>query len=152
VRSQRLWPDLAEGLHSALLAKPTLRCISLLRTNTIKGALARAYVGFHAGHSEKMRSLAVSGVMDAAIPRTCLNKKVISTLSTSWWMKQGMIVSYEELQTDVVGAMTRVARFLGLAVSLPEMQRVYGKDVGVFKKSKEGLAMPTLPQLHAHDA
>uniref|UniRef100_A0A7S3EV21 Sulfotransferase domain-containing protein n=2 Tax=Haptolina ericina TaxID=156174 RepID=A0A7S3EV21_9EUKA len=86
-----------------------------------------------------MRSLAVSGVMDAAIPRTCLNKKVISTLSTSWWMKQGMIVSYEELQTDVVGAMTRVARFLGLAVSLPEMQRVYGKDVGVFKKSKEDL-------------
>jgi hypothetical protein len=65
---------------------------------------------------------------------------------------QGMIVSYEELQTDVVGAMTRVARFLGLAVSLPEMQRVYGKDVGVFKKSKEGLAMPTFPQLHAHDA
>ena len=53
-------------------------------------------------------------------------------------MSQGIVVYYEELQADVTRAMERVAHFLGLSVSLPELQRTYSTDMGLFKKSKEG--------------
>lgn len=66
VRSQHYYPGLEEALHSALLFRPSLRHLVLIRSNVIKSALARAYVAMSSEHSEQARRVNVVDVMDGA--------------------------------------------------------------------------------------